>query len=103
MVASTCPVCKEEEDREHYVYECKVGAQLRKKVARRVGRANGLISREEWVLGTNMEIELKVLVAKARWIHHCPRCKMDHRQCKRMNLETVMQRLDRRMKMIEAL
>ena len=60
------------------------------------------ISKEEWALEMDVEETLKVLIAKARWVYHCERCNIDHGKRKRMNLEIVMQRLDRRMKVIEA-
>ena len=102
MVKSTCPMCEEEEDRGHYEYGCKVVTQLRGKIVRRAGRQNAQISKEEWALETDVEETLKVLIAKARWVYHCERCNIDHGKRKRMNLEIVMQRLDRRMKVIEA-
>ena len=101
-VASICPACKkEEEDWEHYEYGCEVGAQLREKVAKRAGRLSPELSRAERTLETSMEMTLKVMIAKARWIFHCERCKIDNGKRKRMNLTVVMQRLDRRMKIVE--
>jgi hypothetical protein len=101
LVDSKCPVCKlEEEDREHYEYGCKVMEGLRERVARKAGRESSQISKEEWMLETEVEVGLRVLIAKARWIYHCERCKIDIGKRRRMNIEIVMQRLDRRMKII---
>ena len=47
-----------------------------------------------------MEDHLATMIAKARWIYHCQRCKIGNRQKKRMNIETVIQKLDRRMKVV---
>jgi len=100
-VASTCPMCKEEEeDREHYEYGCKVMEELRERVAERVGRQTQ-ISKEEWALEAEVEEKLKLMIAKVRWIYHCERCKIDQGKRRRMNIEIIMQRLDRRMKIIE--
>ena len=70
LVESTCPVCKEEEeDREHYEYGCKEMEKLRRRIAERIGRENGQISREEWGLEVEgMETETAIMIAKARWI-----------------------------------
>ena len=101
LVASTCPVCKEEEeDRAHYEYGCKAMEELRERVARRAGRQNPQITKEEWMLEEEVEEKTRVLIAKARWIYHCERCKIDLGKRRRMNLEIVMQRLDRRMEIV---
>jgi hypothetical protein len=70
-------------------------------VARRAGWQSATFSKEEWALDKEMEEGVKVLIAKARWIYHCERCKIDQGKRRRMNLEIVMQRLDRRMKITE--
>ena len=57
--------------------------------------------KEEWALDKEMGEKVKVLIAKARWIYHCERCKIDQGKRKRMNIEIVMQRLDRRMKIVD--
>ena len=59
-------------------------------------------SRSEWSLEKEgMEKGVMVQIAKARWIYHCERVKMDMRQRKRLNIDTLMNRLDRRMKIVE--
>ena len=80
---------------------CRAVTELRERVARRAGWQNSTFSKEEWALDKEMEEGVKVLIAKARWIYHCERCKIDHGTRRRMNLEIVMQRLDRRMKIAE--
>ena len=37
------------------------------------------------------------MIAKARWICHKDRCSMDNNQKKMMNIETVMQKLERKL------
>ena len=39
-----------------------------------------------------------LMVAKARWIYHCERCKIDMKQRKRIYITVLMNRLTRRMK-----
>ena len=102
LVKSTCPVCNEEEEtREHYEFGCKIGGELRKRIAKKAGREDNPISKEEWAMEEEgMDDHLTTMIAKARWIYHCQRCKIDNGQKKRMNIETVMQKLDRRMKVV---
>ena len=99
FVKSTCPVCKEEEeDWEHYDYECKWMQEMNKKVAARVERDQPF-SKEEWRLEEEKMSEKEMLmVAKARWIYHCERCKIDMKQRKRIDITVLMNRLTRRMK-----
>jgi hypothetical protein len=101
MVESTCPACgEEEEDREHYEYGCRAGKELRKAIASKIGR-QGEISREEWSLeAEGMEEELMIKIVKARWIYHCDRCSIDNGKKKRMNIETIMKKLDRRINLL---
>jgi hypothetical protein len=98
-VKSTCPVCKEEEeDWEHYDYECKWMQEMNKKVPARVERDQPF-SKEEWRLEEEKMSEIEMLmVAKARWIYHCERCKIDMKQRKRIDITLLMNRLTRRMK-----
>jgi hypothetical protein len=100
-VSSTCPVCKEEEENwDHYDYECKGVREMNKRVAERVGRKQEF-SREEWCLEEEgMERQVMLNIAKARWIYHCERCKMDLKQRKRLRIETLMNRLNRRIKIV---
>jgi hypothetical protein len=93
-----CSVCKvEEEDWNHYDYECSGVMQMNERVAESVGRAQAF-SRSEWSLEQEgMERGVMVRIAKARWIYHCERVKMDKKQRKRLNIETLMNRLNRRM------
>ena len=102
LIASTCPVCKtEKEDASHYNNDCSLIQVFRKRVAKR-GRRGGDITKEEWNLeAEGMEENMMVLIAKARWVYHCERCKMDRKKRRRLNMETLMNRLDRRMAIIE--
>jgi hypothetical protein len=96
-----CPVCKvEEEDWNHYDYECSGVMKMNERVAESVGRAQAF-SRSEWSLEKEgMKKEEMVHIAKARWIYHCERVKMDMKQKKRLNIDTLINRLNRRMTII---
>ena len=100
LVDSECPVCgKEEEDMEHYEFGCSKAEELKLAVARKAGREQ--LSREEWQLtAQGMKGDLIVMIAKARWIYHKGRCSMDNNQKKKMNIETVMQKLERRLTLL---
>ena len=50
-----------------------------------------------------MEKKVMLNIAKARWIYRCERVKMDMRQRKRMNMKTLMNRLNRRMVIVASL
>ncbi len=103
-VTRECPVCKaEEKDWDHYDCECRGVKEMNEKVAESVGRAHAF-SRSEWSLEEEgMEREVMLKIAKARWIYHCERVKMDKRQRKRLNTTTLMNRLNRRMKIVATL
>ena len=77
------------------------GNPAEEKVAKRAGRLSTELGQQEWTLETNMEVTNKVMIAKARWIFHCERCKIDSGKRKRMNLTVGMQMLDRRMMIVE--
>jgi len=96
-----CPVCKvEEEGWDHYDYECIGVREMNKRVAERVGRVD-MFSRSEWSLEEEgMERGMMLTIAKARWIYHCQRVKMDMGQNRRLNTEILMNRLDRRMTIV---
>ena len=56
-------------------------------------------SKAEWRLEEEKMSEKEMLmVAKARWIYHCERCKIDMKQRKRIDITVLMNRLTRRMK-----
>ncbi len=91
-------MCKaEEENWDHYDYECRGVKEMNEKEAKRVGRTHAFI-RNEWSLEEEgMEKEVMLTIAKARWIHHCERVKMDKRQRKRLNAKILINRLNRQM------
>jgi hypothetical protein len=99
-----CPVCTvEEEDWDHYDYECRGVREMNRRVAESVGREQEF-TRNEWSLEEEgMERGVKLSIAKARWIYHCQRVKMDMRQSKRLNIQILMNRLNRRMTIVSAL
>jgi hypothetical protein len=39
-------------------------------------------------------------IAKARWIYHCERVKMDMKKKRRLDTKTLMNRLDRQMMIV---
>ena len=88
-MTSKCPVCKEEEeDWDHYDFECRAVREMNGRVAASVGRDHKF-SRSEWSLEEEgMEKGVMVHIAKARWIYPCERVKMDMRQRKRLNTRT---------------
>ena len=92
------PVCKEEEeDWDHYDYECKGVMKMNERVAKKVGRTHAF-NRNEWCLEEEgMEKGVMLNIAKARWIYHCERVKMDKRQRKKLNTKILMNRLNRQM------
>lgn len=47
-----------------------------------------------------MKGDLIVVIAKARWIYHKGRYSMDNNQEKNMHIETVMQKLERRLTLL---
>ena len=101
-VTRKCPVCKaEEEDWDHYDYECKGMQEMNEEVAKSVGRTHAF-NRNEWSLEEEgMEKKAMLHIAKARWIYHCERAKMDQKQ--RKNVKTLMNRLNRRMNIVASL
>ena len=50
-----------------------------------------------------MEKKVMLNIAKARWIYHCERVKMDMKQRKRLNVKILMNRLNRRMMIVTSL
>jgi thioredoxin-related protein len=71
--------------------------EMNKNVAESVGRAHAF-SRSEWSLEEEeMEEKVMLTVAKARWIYHCERVKMDMKKKRRLETKTLMNRLNRRM------
>ena len=103
-VTSKCPVCKaEEEDWEHYDYECRGVREMNERVAESVGRAQAF-SRDEWSLEEEgMDEGVMLSIVKARWIYHCERVMMDKGQRKRLNTDILMNRLNRRMEIVSTL
>ena len=96
-VESKCPVCKAaDEDWEHYEYECKGVREMNERVAESMGREHAF-SKEEWRLEKEgMENREMIAIAKARWIYHCERCKIDMKQRRRLNITILMNKLNRR-------
>ena len=93
----------EGEDWDHYDYECRGVREMNKRVAESVGRELAF-SRSEWSLEEEgMERGAMITIAKARWIYHCERVKMDMKKTKRLNIETLMNRLNRRMTIVATL
>ena len=68
-----------------------------------MGRAHAF-SRDEWRLEEEgMEREVMLSIAKARWIYHCERVKMDLKQRKRLDTEMLMNGLNRRTTIVSTL
>jgi hypothetical protein len=97
LVKSTCPACKEaEEDWHHYNSECKVVVDFREKVATYAGREHTYIDIEWQLEADSLSTREMVLIAKARWIHHCARCNMDRGERRSLYTTALMNRLSRR-------
>ena len=94
-------MCEEVEDREHYEYGCKEIEKLRSRVAAVAGRQPPHFSREEWALDAVVDGPTKLIIVAARWIYHCERCNIDHGKRRRMTLNIVMQKLQRRLGLAE--
>ena len=101
LVSATCPVCKEEEETwDHYDYECSGVRRMNEKVAAWIGRDP--FSKEEWRLEKQkMERQEILIITKARWIYHCERCKMDMGRRRKLNIEVLMNRLERRVRVVK--
>ena len=100
IVSAQC-VAKEKKKTWSTTYEfgCSKAEELKLAVARKAGREQ--LSREVWQLtAQGMKGDLIVMIAKARWIYHKGRCSMDNNQKKKMNIETVMQKLERRLTLL---
>ena len=68
-----------------------------------MGRAHAF-SRDEWRLEEEkMERGVMLTIAKARCVYHCERVKMDMKQRKRLNIDILMNRLNRRMEIVSGL
>ena len=99
-----CPVCKEEEeDWDHYDYECRGAREMNERVAESMGRALAF-NRNEWSLEEEgMDGEVILTIAKARWIYHCERVKLDMKKKKRLNIDILMNKLNRQMEIVSKL
>ena len=70
-----------------------------KKLARTIGTID--FTREEWALKQERgKISTNILIAKARWVFHCERCKADHNRNKRTNQAVIPERTQRRMEVV---
>ena len=99
-VEPTCPVCQEEiETLEHYNNECRKVKKFRRKLAQHLNTER--ITDQEWNLQQTKEKTLQTItIAKARWIYHCERCKVDHKERRRINSKVVLERLKRRIELL---
>ena len=102
LVSSKCPVCKNvEETWEHYDFECEGVKEMNERAAASVGRAQAF-SKAAWRLEEEgMEEREKLMIAKARWVYHCERCKMDMGKQRRLNINKLMDRVNRRIEIAE--
>jgi hypothetical protein len=49
---------------------------------------------DEWNLNTDVEASTAVVIAKARWIYHCERCKLKNNQRKTLDIDILIERLE---------
>jgi hypothetical protein len=88
---------------DHYDYDCSGVREMNRRVGESVGREHAF-TKNEWSLEEEgMERGVKLSIAKARWIYHCQRVKMDMKQSKRLNTTILMNRLNRRMTIVSTL
>ena len=101
QVQATCPVCREgDEDLKHYEYECPKVKEFIEEVKSRT--AMSAISREQWKLeAKEMTKEGMTAIAKARWIHHKERCMVALGKKKQVNVQVMMNRLDRALEIVK--
>ena len=98
LVSAECPLCHHpEETRQHYEYDCPTLSRFRHQIAHYLGKRE--LTHAEWMLETPQPLETTILIAKARWAFHCARCNVDHNRHKELNLEVVLNRTHRRVKM----
>ena len=57
-------------------------------------------TQEQWRLEEKcmMTEEMMIIVAKARWIYHRQRCRLDHKQARRLNVDNIIERLREELK-----
>ena len=48
-----------------------------------------------------MEEREKLMIAKARWVYHCERCKMDMGKQRGLNINKLIHRVNRRIEIVE--
>ena len=78
------------ETREYYNLTCPVNIQFRNLIAKTVKRES--FTDEEWLLKESIDPTTDTIIAKARWVLHCERCKLDHRNIKRINFKILQDR-----------
>ena len=102
--SNKCPLCKTQiETWSHYEFDCK-------EVQRYAGRLKEIYeeyvadsktpkqwtppTRDDWKLSTvNMGLSRALVIAKARWMLHGERCKLNHRERKTFDIDIVLNRL----------
>jgi len=97
LISNKCPLCKtQKETRNHYNHECPKVLEFRKQIARIIYKET--ITNEEWMLQKSIDTASDTVIAKARWVYHCERCKIDHKSRRRINnnilLDTTIHRTD---------
>ena len=103
LVKANCPICAcKKETRQHYNYDCPQMRRFREKVAEICRRED--FNKEEWNLKTSTnDIQIDATIAKARWIFHCERCKVDHKRRRRINLEVLTNKVKTQIEVIRKL
>jgi hypothetical protein len=106
-----CSVCRNEvETWEHMEYDCDGMKHWMKRLknvhANYTEKKEGewkIPTREEWRL--NAELEMKegtmIVIAIARWVYHKERCKLVHRQRRRLDLERLEEYLEDELRTIK--
>ena len=113
LVSNTCPACEKcKEDRRHYNFECESIQRLideteavytdwtekRQTESEKWRRP----TEDDWNLqAENMNTEMMIVIAKARWIWHLERCQVELKKKRRMNLDLIVQRLKRELERLD--
>jgi hypothetical protein len=94
LVSKSCPLCsKGPENKLHYNLECEAVKKVRQEIEHKTELS---ISDDEWALNEKgMNKDLMIRIAKARWILHTERGKLAARQRKKLDVDIVMQKVDR--------
>ena len=102
-VDDKCPMCKTEvETKKHYDYECSKVKEFINELTKEL--KIHVKSENSWNLMTKkMKERTRIVIAKARFVYHEERVRMDKNGRRRINLEVLVNRVKSRMEVIRDL